>query len=105
MMQAAQRGGTGPNAEPAGSGVRCWDMGNGIGPRLYCAWTILAVGGSIALAGLAAESVTRLLVLGFLGVQLAFREHLVAALPRSFRREPGSSRWARSSPPSSRAST
>lgn len=56
-------------------------MGNGIGPRLYCAWAILAVGGSIALAGLNAESVTRLLVLGFLGVQLAFREHLVAALP------------------------
>ena len=56
-------------------------MGSGIGPKLYCAWAVLAVGGSIALAGLTAESVTRLLVIGFLGVQLAFRERLLAALP------------------------
>jgi len=51
------------------------------GATFYILWAALAVGGSIALAGLTAESVTRLLVLGFLGVQLAFREHLAAALP------------------------
>lgn len=56
-------------------------MGSTIGPKLYCAWAALAVGGSIALAGLNAESVTRILVIAFLGVQLAFREHLAAALP------------------------
>jgi hypothetical protein len=56
-------------------------MGSTIGPKLYCAWAALAVGGSIALAGLNAESVTRILVIGFLGVQLAFRERLAAALP------------------------
>lgn len=57
------------------------DMRGGIGPKLYVAWATLAVGGSIALAGLTAESVTRLLVLGFLGAQLVFRESLAAALP------------------------
>jgi hypothetical protein len=52
-----------------------------LGPKLYCAWAALAVGGSIALAGLTAESVTRLLVIGFLLGQIVFRARLAAALP------------------------
>jgi hypothetical protein len=56
-------------------------MRPGIGATLYVLWATLAVGGSIALAGLTAESVTRILVIGFLLVQLVFRTKLVTALP------------------------
>jgi hypothetical protein len=56
-------------------------MGPGVGPKLYVAWATLAIGGSIALAGLTAESVTRLLVIGFLLLQLVFRRRLAASLP------------------------
>ncbi|MBJ7901639.1 MAG: hypothetical protein GC158_17370 [Cyanobacteria bacterium RI_101] len=48
----------------------------GIGPTLYCLWATLAIGLSIALAGLSAESVTRLLTLAFLGGQIALRSQL-----------------------------
>ena len=40
-------------------------MRPGTGATVYVLWAALAVGGSIALAGLTAESVTRLLVIGF----------------------------------------
>ena len=56
-------------------------MGPGIGARLYVAWAAAAIGGSIALAGLTAESVTRLLVVGFLLLQLVFRKRLAASFP------------------------
>jgi hypothetical protein len=52
------------------------------GPALYVLWSALAIGGSIALAGLNPESVTRLLVLAFLVAQLAFRERFAGASPR-----------------------
>ncbi len=49
--------------------------------RLYCLWAVLAIGVSIARAGLTAESVTRLLVVGLLLLQLAAHPMLVRALP------------------------
>jgi hypothetical protein len=52
-----------------------------IGPKLYCLWAALAVGLAISLAGLSAESVTRVLVIGFLLLQVALRSTLVKALP------------------------
>lgn len=53
-----------------------------IGPALYCLWAAVAIGFSVALAGLSAESVTRLLVIGFLFLQIALRPVLVRALAR-----------------------
>jgi hypothetical protein len=53
----------------------------GIGPALYVLWAAVAVGTAIALAGPTPESMTRVLVLGFLLVQLAFRSTLAKALP------------------------
>ena len=32
----------------------------GMGPRLYCLWAAIAIGVSFALAGLTAETITRL---------------------------------------------
>lgn len=55
--------------------------GSRVGPALYCVWAAAAIGLSIALAGLSAESVTRILVIAFLFVQLALRSTLVKALP------------------------
>lgn len=55
--------------------------GSRAGPALYCLWAAAAIGLSIAVAGLSAESVTRLLVIAFLFVQLALRPALVKALP------------------------
>jgi hypothetical protein len=60
-----------------GSGVTEW----GIGPALYVLWATVAIGVAIALAGPTSESVTRVLVLGFLLLQLAFRSTLAKALP------------------------
>lgn len=48
---------------------------------LYLAWATIAIGLSIGIAGLTAESVTRLLVLGFLLLQVAARRPLAAAFP------------------------
>lgn len=53
----------------------------GIGPRLYCIWATLAIGLSITLAGLSSESLTRLLVILFLFVQIALRSMLMNSLP------------------------
>jgi uncharacterized membrane protein (GlpM family) len=53
----------------------------GTGAQLYCLWATLAVGASIALAGLSVETITRLLVLAFIGAQFVFRSALVNALP------------------------
>lgn len=50
-------------------------------PALYCLWAAVAIGSSVALAGPTAESVTRLCVIGFLLVQIAWRRALVNALP------------------------
>jgi hypothetical protein len=58
------------------------DKFSGIGPRLYCIWATLAIGLSVALAGLTAESVTRLLVIAFLFGQIAWRTQLARAFPR-----------------------
>jgi len=52
-----------------------------LGPSLYVSWAVLAIGIAIPVAGLTPESVTRLLVLAFLGIQMAFRARLAAALP------------------------
>ncbi|MEO8441688.1 MAG: hypothetical protein ABI547_04330 [Betaproteobacteria bacterium] len=54
----------------------------GIWPALYCLWAVFAIGLSIALAGLSAESITRLLVMVFLLGQIALRARLVNAFPR-----------------------
>lgn len=53
-----------------------------IGPTLYCLWATLAIGVAIALAGLSSESMTRLLVIGFLLGQIALRSTLAQAFPR-----------------------
>lgn len=60
-----------------------------IGPAFYCLWSTLAIGLSIALAGLSAESVTRLLVLALLCSQIALRSTLV----RIFSRLPDKARF------------
>jgi hypothetical protein len=70
-----------PHEGVAGTGRESFRRRWPIGPAAYLLWAALAVGGSIALAGLTAESVTRLLVLAFLGLQFAFRTRLAAALP------------------------
>lgn len=51
----------------------------GIWPALYCVWAVLAIGVSIAIAGLSAESTTRLLVIAFLLGQVALRSTLAGA--------------------------
>ena len=56
-------------------------MGWRVGPTLYCLWAAGAIGLAIALAGLTPESVTRLLVIAFLFVQIALRSKLAKALP------------------------
>ena len=56
-------------------------MKRGIGPKLDCLWAAAAIGFSIAIAGFSPESVTRILVIGFLLVQLALRVALGKALP------------------------
>ncbi len=56
-------------------------MPAGLGPRLYVAWAALAVAASLAIGGLSPENLTRLLVLTFLGLQLALRPRLAGALP------------------------
>ncbi|MBK7785302.1 MAG: hypothetical protein IPJ57_12520 [Gemmatimonadetes bacterium] len=48
---------------------------------LYLAWATIAIGLSLWIAGLTTESITRLLVLGFLLLQLVARRHLAAAFP------------------------
>lgn len=48
---------------------------------LYLAWATIAIGLSIAIAGLTAESITRLLVLAFLLLQVGVRLPLAAAFP------------------------
>lgn len=53
----------------------------GIGARLYCLWAAIAIGLSVAAAGLTAETVTRLCVLAFIVAQYVFRAALVKALP------------------------
>lgn len=45
----------------------------GVGPALYCVWAALAIGLSVAAAGLSPESITRLLVIAFLFAQIAGR--------------------------------
>ncbi len=53
----------------------------GTGSLLYCAWAALAIGFSIVHAGLSPESITRILVVLFLGAQIALRQPLSRALP------------------------
>lgn len=48
---------------------------------LYLAWATIAIGLSLWIAGLTAESITRLLVLGFLLLQVAGRRWLTATFP------------------------
>lgn len=52
----------------------------GIAPTLYCIWATLAICLAIAVAGLSSETVTRLLVIGFLIGQIALRAKLEKAL-------------------------
>lgn len=54
---------------------------DGLGPRLYVAWAALAIAASLAAGGWSPENLTRLLVIAFLGLQLAFRRRLAGALP------------------------
>jgi len=53
----------------------------GIGAALYCLWAATAIGVSLVLAGLTAETITRLLVLAFIAGQYVLRASLVNALP------------------------
>ena len=53
----------------------------GIGATLYCLWAATAIGVSLVLAGLTAETITRLLVLAFIAGQYVLRAKLVNALP------------------------
>jgi hypothetical protein len=53
----------------------------GFGAKLYCLWAAIAIGVSMVLAGLNAETITRLSVLAFIAVQYAFRARLATALP------------------------
>jgi len=52
-----------------------------IGAILYCVWATLSITLSIAVAGFSAESITRLLVILFLLIQIAGRSILIKALP------------------------
>lgn len=51
----------------------------GIFAKLYCLWALLAIGAALWLAGPVAETVTRLLVIAFLFLQIALRRRIVAA--------------------------
>jgi hypothetical protein len=51
----------------------------GIWPGLYCLWALLAICLAVALAGLSSESITRLLTIAFLFVQIALRSTFVKA--------------------------
>ena len=53
----------------------------GVGAKLYCLWAATAIGVSMVLAGVTAETITRLLVLAFIGGQYVFRATLANALP------------------------
>lgn len=57
------------------------DDSPGVGAKLYCLWAVTAIGVSVVLAGPSAETITRLLVLAFMGAQYVFRATLVNALP------------------------
>jgi hypothetical protein len=57
------------------------DKTMGIGAKLYCLWAAISICLAVALAGLSSESVTRLLVIVFLFVQIAWRSTLVKVLP------------------------
>jgi hypothetical protein len=48
----------------------------------YCAWAAVAVTLAVVSKGLTPENITRLLVIGFLLVQLAFRPALMRSFPR-----------------------
>ena len=52
-----------------------------IGAKRYCLWAAIAIGVSVLLAGPSAETITRLLVLAFIGAQYVFRATLTKALP------------------------
>jgi hypothetical protein len=52
-----------------------------IGPVSYVLWAAISITLAIAVTGLTPENVTRLLVIGFLLLQLALRAKLVKALP------------------------
>lgn len=51
-------------------------------PALYCSWATVAICLAVALSGLTAEAVTRVLVIAFLFGQVALRARLEKALPR-----------------------
>ncbi|WP_146131536.1 hypothetical protein [Merismopedia glauca] len=53
----------------------------GIRPKIYCFWTTVSILLAVALAGFSSESVTRLLVIVFLFVQIAWRSTLAKVLP------------------------
>lgn len=53
---------------------------SGLAPRLYCAWAAVSIAFSLALAGPSAESVTRVLVLLFLLLQVVARERLASCV-------------------------
>lgn len=52
----------------------------GTAAKLYCLWAGAAIGGSVWLAGLVPETITRLLVMGFIVLQFVLRGRLVRAL-------------------------
>jgi len=54
----------------------------GLWPKLYCLWAALAIGLAIVLNGFSSESITRLLVIAFLFVQIALHSILVKSFPR-----------------------
>ncbi|MEA5536596.1 hypothetical protein [Crocosphaera sp. XPORK-15E] len=54
----------------------------GIGQILYFIWLTLGISLSIVLAGFSAENITRLLVIGFILLQIALRSILVKAFPQ-----------------------
>jgi len=54
----------------------------GFWPRLYIGWAVLAIGLSLIAGGLKPENVTRLLVIGFLLLQVPARQFFLTALPR-----------------------
>ena len=57
------------------------DKPMGIGAKLYCLWAAISICLAVALAGLSSESITRLLVIVFLFVQIAWRSILAKVLP------------------------
>lgn len=57
------------------------DKNIGIGPKLYCLWATISISLALALAGFSSESITRLLVIVFLFVQIAWCSILAKVLP------------------------